>query len=275
MRASTSVRRDLAVACAVAATGALAFAAPVTAAPLKTTTAATITHHDAVAQIKPTIVLVHGAWTDTSGRNRVMSRLVHASYTVHAPFVASIPGPVILAGHSDGGMVITNSAGGSTHVRALVYDDANIRDEGETAFQINAAWPGPCITADPSTFLNLVPYPDALPGDADAYLKYAPSGTYQGFAGCFANGVPATQARLPAAGQRPFAVSAGSQPSGTRARKSLPSWAVVGTRDHAIPAPEQLFIAQRARSQIAKVLEGHLSLITRADTIIAASQAAH
>ncbi|MEU6577227.1 hypothetical protein [Streptomyces sp. NPDC046805] len=74
-------------------------------------------------------------------------------------------------------------------------------------------------------------------------------------------------------------MSAGSQPSGTRAWKSLPSWAVVGTQDHVIPAPEQLFITRRARSHIAKAPEGHLSLITRADSvadaIIAASQAAH
>ncbi|MGW9031535.1 hypothetical protein ACWGQ5_47490 [Streptomyces sp. NPDC055722] len=162
-RASTSVRRDLAVACAVAATGAPSFAAPATAAPLKTTTAATVTHHDAVAQTKPTIVLAHGAWADTSGRNRVMSRLMQASYTAYAPFVASIPGPVVLAGHSYGGMVIANTAVGSTHVRPLVYDDANIRDEGETAFQINAAWPGSCITANPSTFLDLVRTPMPCP----------------------------------------------------------------------------------------------------------------
>jgi hypothetical protein len=208
-----------------------------------------------------------------------MSRLGHPSYTVYAPFIVSISGPVVLAGHFCGGMVITHPAVGSTHVRALVPDDANIRDEGETAFQINAAWPGSCITADPSTFLHLVPYSDALSGDADACLKNAPSGTHQGFAGCFANGVPAAQARLPAAGRRPFAVSAGSQPSGARAGKSLPSSAVVGTQDHVIPAPEQPFIAQRARSHIARVPEGQLSLITRADsvadTIIAASQAAH
>ncbi|MGW9031534.1 hypothetical protein ACWGQ5_47485 [Streptomyces sp. NPDC055722] len=74
-------------------------------------------------------------------------------------------------------------------------------------------------------------------------------------------------------------MSASLQPSGTRAWKSPPSWAVVDTQDHVIPPPEQLFIAQRARSHIAKVPEGQLSLITRADsvadTIIAASQAAH
>jgi hypothetical protein len=81
----------------------------------------------------------------------------------------------------------------------------------------------------------------------------------------------ASRTRGPYAGIQRCCHEHAREPSGTRAQQSLPSWAVVGTRDHAIPAPEQLFIAQRARSQIAKVLEGHLSLITRADTIIAAS----
>lgn len=189
MRASTSVRRALAVACAVAATDALAFAAPVTAAPSKTTTAATTT------------------------------------------------------------------------------DDAYIPDEGETVFELKAARPGSCVTADPATFLNLVPYPGAPAGDADAYLKYAPNGSYQGFTGCFANGVPAAQAKLLAAGQRPFAESAGWQPSGTPAWKSLPSWAVVGTEDRGIPVAELLFMAQRAGSHIVRVPAGHLSLSTRADKV--------
>jgi len=232
---------------------------------------------------KPTIVLVHGAWADASSWNPVISRLQHDGYTVAAPpnplrgvdydaqtlknYLATIQGPVILVGHSYGGMVITNAAAGNPNIKALVYDDAYIPAKGETVFQINAAQPGSCVTADPSTFLNLVPYPGSPEGDYDAYLKTAPDGAYKGFADCFANGVPSAQAKLLAAGQRPFAVSAGSEPSGTPAWQTIPSWAVVGTADHVIPPAEQLAMATRAGAHITKVNAGHLSLITRPDVV--------
>ncbi|GII33006.1 hypothetical protein Pmi06nite_64480 [Planotetraspora mira] len=79
----------------------------------------------------------------------------------------------LLVGHSYGGMVITNAAVGNPNVKALVYDDAYIPAKGETVFQINAAKPGSCVTADPSTFLNLVQYPGSALGDYDAYLSQA------------------------------------------------------------------------------------------------------
>ncbi|NEA75640.1 alpha/beta hydrolase, partial [Streptomyces sp. SID13588] len=230
--------RVLAAACALAIAGAVVPATQVVAQ------AGTTKDHGP----KPTIVLVHGAWADASSWNPVISRLQHDGYIVVAPpnplrgvdydaqtlknYLATIEGPIVLAGHSYGGVVITNAAAGNPHVKALVYDDAYIPAQGETVFQINAAQPGSCVTADPSTFLNLVQYPGAPQGDYDAYLKVAPNGAYRGFAECFANGVPRAQARLLAAGQRPFAVSAGSEPSGTPAWKTIPSWAVVGTADH-------------------------------------------
>lgn len=164
---------------------------------------------------KPTIVLVHGAWADASSWNPVISRLQQDGYTVAAPpnplrgvdhdaqtlknYLATIKGPVVLVGHSYGGMVITNAAAGNPNVKALVYDNAYIPAQGETVFEINAAKPGSCVTADPSAFLNLVPYPGSPQGDFDAYLKVEANGVYQGFADCFANGVPRDQARLLAA----------------------------------------------------------------------------
>jgi pimeloyl-ACP methyl ester carboxylesterase len=174
-------------------------------------------------------------------------------------------------------MVITNAATGNPNVKALVYDDAYIPAQGETVFQINAAKPGSCVTLDPSLFLNLVPYPGAPEGDADAYLQTAPNGAYTGFADCFANGVPRAQAQLLAAGQRPFAVSAGSEPSGMPAWKTIPSWAVVGTADHVIPPAEQIAMATRAHAHITEVNAGHLSLISRpaqvTDVILDAARA--
>ncbi|MFI1332934.1 alpha/beta fold hydrolase [Streptomyces sp. NPDC020845] len=274
----TKRARALAASCALAAAVAVfASTSQVTAAP---STAATAEKNSGE---KPTIVLVHGAWADASSWNAVIGRLQRAGYTVYAPpnplrgvsqdaetlasFVRTIPGPVVLVGHSYGGMVITNAAAKSDNVKALVYDDAYIPAEGETVFQINGAKPGSCVTAEPSTFLNLVPYPGGPAGDVDAYLKWAANGTYKGFQDCFASGVPTAQARLLAACQRPFAVSAGSEPSGAPAWESIPSWAVVGTTDHVIVPDEQRAMAQRANAHITEVEAGHLSLITRPDTV--------
>ncbi|MEV6021903.1 alpha/beta hydrolase [Streptomyces sp. NPDC052036] len=277
----------LALSCVIAAATTVFVATQGSAAPAKAATASSITASvtaDFEAKGgKPTVVLVHGAWADASSWNGVTSRLQHAGYTVYAPpnplrgvaqdaetlsdFLATIPGPVVLVGHSYGGFVITNAAVNAPNVKALVYDDAYIPDQGETVFQINAAEPGSCVTAEPSTFLNLVPYPGAQNGDVDAYLKFAPNGDYKGFQGCFANGVPHQQARLLAAGQRPFAVSAGSEPSGVPAWKTIPSWAVVGTQDHVIPPTEQRSMAERANARITEVKAGHLSLVTRPDVV--------
>ena len=102
---------------------------------------------------KPTIVLVHGAWADASSWNAVAAELQSQDFTVLAPpnllrgvatdaaYIASFlaqrtTGPVVLVGHSYGGFVITNAATGGGDVRALVYVDAFMPDDGETVFQI-------------------------------------------------------------------------------------------------------------------------------------------
>src|SRR3954469_408753 len=102
---------------------------------------------------KPTIVLVHGAWADASSWNAVASELQSQGFTVlappnllravaiDAPYITSFiaqrtSGPVVLVGHSYGGFVITNAAVGADNVKALVFVDAFIPDEGETVFQI-------------------------------------------------------------------------------------------------------------------------------------------
>src|SRR5215469_2981005 len=94
----------------------------------------------AATGVKPTIVLVHGAWANTGGWNGVIEKLEAEGYTVYAPpdplqslqgdahaiadFVKTIKGPVVLVGHSYGGAVITNAANYVTNVKALVYVDA-------------------------------------------------------------------------------------------------------------------------------------------------------
>jgi pimeloyl-ACP methyl ester carboxylesterase len=232
-------------------------------------------------------VLEHGSWADASSWNAVIQRLQRDGYTVYAPpnplrglaydsatlagFLATIRGPIVLAGHSYGGMVITNAATGNPHVKALVYDDAFIPAQGDTVFALTAAQPGSCLGPDG---FNPVPSPGSPPSDPDIYLKVAPSETYPGFGQCFANGVPAGQAAVLAATQRPSALSAGSAPSGAPAWKTIPSWAVVGTADHVIPLAEQLFMARRAGAHVTEINSGHLSLITHPGAVTQAIIAA-
>ena len=222
---------------------------------------------------KPVIVLEHGAWADASSWNSVISRLQRRGFTVYAPpnplrglpqdsayvhqFLtqnAALQGqPVVLVAHSYGGAVITNAAVGAPGVRALVYVDAFIPDQGDTIGGLASAEPGSCLGNEA---FNPVPYPGAPSGDVDLYIKpdLVP--------GCFATGLPASQAAVIAATQRPLAASALTATFGPPAWKTIPSWAVIGTADHVIPAASQTFMAQRAGAHITYVNAGHLSLIS-------------
>jgi pimeloyl-ACP methyl ester carboxylesterase len=211
---------------------------------------------------KPTIVLEHGAWADASSWAGVIARLQLAGYTVDAPpnplrglsydstyladYLKTITGPIILVGHSYGGAVITNAATGNPDVKALVYVDAFIPAQGETLLQLIGAQPGSCLAGNPANVFTTVPYPGAPSGDADVYLQTALDGTYPGFAQCFANGLPASEAAVLAATQRSLAFSAATAPSGVPAWQTIPSWSVIGTADHVIPPAGQLAMSERA-----------------------------
>ena len=225
---------------------------------------------------KPAIVLEHGAWAAGSSWTGEIRRLQRDGFTVYAPpnplrglandsatladFLSTITGPIILVGHSYGGMVITNAATGNPNVKALVYIDAFIPAKGETAFGLTAAQPGSCV-GSANAFIP-VPYPGAPAGDFDAYLKAGPDLPYPGFAKCFANGLPAGEAAVLAATQRPIAFSAGSAQSGVPAWLTIPSWSLIGTADHVIPPAQQLFMSRRAKAHITEIEAGHLSLIS-------------
>ena len=144
-----------------------------------------------------------------------------------ADFLKTIPGPIVLVGHSFGGMVITNGATGNPNVKALVYIDAFIPDQGDTAFGLTAAQPGSCLSGNPTTTFNFAPYPDSPSGDLDAYLKVAADGTYPGFAACFANGIPQHEA---ATGRDPAADHA--------QRRVSPVWSS-RLEDHPIMGPDR------------------------------------
>ena len=235
----------------------------------RTTDAAAASHG-----AKPTIVLVHGAWADTSSWGGVIQRLHADGYTVYAPpdplqglsydaayladFLHSIPGPIVLVGHSYGGAVITNAATGDKQVKALVYVDAFAPAQGQTIEQLLASHPGSC--AVPAN-LKVVPYPGAPTGVGEAYIKQSV------FPSCMADGLPATEARVLGVTQLPIATIALTQKSGVPAWKTIPSWAVVGTADHAIPLALQLAMATRAHAHIIKVHAPHLSMVSDPGTV--------
>jgi len=226
---------------------------------------------------KPVIVLEHGAWADASSWSKVIRQLQEDGFTVDAPpnplrgvtydstyladFLSTISGPIVLVGHSYGGFVTTNAATGNPNVKALVYVDAFIPDQGETLLDLVSAQPGSCLGGNPADVFNFAPYPGGPAGDVDIYIK--PSLV----PGCFANGLPPSQAAVIAATQRPLAASVLGEPSGSPAWKTIPSWAVIGTADKVLPPAEQKFMAQRAGAHITDVNAGHLSMIADPETV--------
>jgi pimeloyl-ACP methyl ester carboxylesterase len=235
---------------------------------------------------KPTVVLVHGAWADSSSWSGVITRLQRDNYNVLAApnplrslsgdaaylrdFLATVAGPIVLVGHSYGGAVITNAATGNPNVKALVYVDAFAPEQGETVNSLVGA--GSALTADPATLFDIRPYPGAPAGDADVYLKASV------FTDSFAQDLPRREATLLAAIQRPLTLAAGNEPSGVPAWRTIPSWYLLGTLDKIITPASQLAMAQRAHSHIVKVRASHVSLISHpsatAKIILAAAHTA-
>ena len=237
---------------------------------------------------KPTIVLVHGAWADGSSWNAVASELQSQDFTVFtppnplrrapidAPYIASFlaqrtSGPVVLVGHSYGGFVITNAATSGGDVRALVYVDAFVPDEGETVFQILGGSGSALDVPDPTTVLDVVGYPDAPQGDAEAFLK--PDTVHDSFA----QDLSEADRWLIAASQRPIALGANVAPTESAAWKTIPSWAVIGTEDRVIPPATQRSMAERAGATITEVAGSHVSMVSHpsvtVDAILAAAAA--
>ena len=230
--------------------------------------------------VKPSVVLIHGAWADGSSWSRVVSVLQTHGYTVYVPpnplrgltsdsayiasFLQTITGPIILVGHSYGGAVITNAATGNPNVKALVYIDAFAPDQGESLASLSSVLPPPgqspsCLSGDPTQVFNFVPLTG---GDVDLYVKPSlfPSG--------FANDLPPNEGAVLASTQRAFALSALPQPSGVPAWRSIPSFYLVGTIDNVIPPFAQLFMAQRANATIVQVRASHLVMISHPNAVV-------
>jgi pimeloyl-ACP methyl ester carboxylesterase len=227
------------------------------------------------AATKPTIVLVHGAFADSSSWNGEVTQLQKAGYTVIAPpnplrgiasdgssvaaLLKSIKGPIVLVGHSYGGPVIDTAAFGNSQVKALVFVSAYALAQGESVAGLGARYPTSQLTA---SVLTKVPFATPRGEDVDLYVDQP------GFETVFASGLPESQSIVMQATQRPLAASALSEKAPPPAWKSIPSWAVLSERDLVIPPAEQQFMYERAKSKITRVEAGHTALISHPDVVV-------
>ncbi|MBU2668157.1 alpha/beta hydrolase [Actinoplanes bogorensis] len=207
--------------------------------------------------MKPTVVLVHGAFAESASWSGVIERLpgypvvaapnplrsLTGDAAVVSSLLATISGPVVLVGHSYGGAVISNAAVGHDHVRALVFVAGFAPEAGESIGALSGKFPGSTL----GETLREVPLPD---GTVDLYIR--PEKFHQQFA---ADLTP-ERAAIDAATQRPLNTTALNEGSGEPAWKTVPSWFVYPELDYNIPLAAHRFMAERAGARISVELPG-------------------
>lgn len=223
---------------------------------------------------KPTIVLVHGAFAESASWNGVIEKLHEHGVTTIAvanplrslagdaayvrDVIASVGGPVILAGHSYGGLVITEAAAKNEAVVGLVYAAAFVPESGQSAFALSTSEPGSTLGD------ALSAYPVASGGNEFVIRQDV-------FRHQFAADVPEAEAALMAATQRPVTEAALSEglPTAAPAWKDIPSWHVFGDEDLNIPVAVHRAGAQRAESRGTWELTGasHAITVSRPDVV--------
>jgi len=225
--------------------------------------------------VKPTIVLVHGAFADASSWNGVIGRLQQEGYTVIAPanplrgvtadsaytasLLGQIDGPVLLGGHSYGGAVITNAATSAPNVVGLVYVAAFAPDEGENLGDLSAGSKDSVL----NSALVQYTYPAGPGGQTAVEFAINPAMIREAFAA----DLPPETTALMAATQRPAAAAAFTDASGPPAWKKLPSWAVVATGDKAAGTDVVRSQAQRAGADIVEVDGSHVIMISQPQAV--------
>ena len=203
----------------------------------------------------PTILLVHGAFGDASSWRPVFDRLHDDGHTVIAAatplrgvaadaaylsaVIDQIDGPVVLAGHSYGGSVIT-VAGAAEKVVGLVYVAGFAPDEGETIADLQGRFPSLAM----GNFLQPTPLPDGA-----VELTVDP----RRFRDIFSADVPDADAAFMAHAQRPLLASAFEEPATAAAWRMKPSWAVFGTADQPIAPQLHRFSYDRAGSTVTAI----------------------
>ena len=208
---------------------------------------------------KPTVVLVHGAFAESSSWNGVIDRLAADGFPVVAVanplrgvevdsdylagILDGIEGPLVLAGHSYGGIVIGQAAEGNDRVKALVFIGGYALEPGENAAGLTGQYEGGTLGE------TLVAFD--LPGGAkDLYIaqdKYRDQ---------FSADVPEGESTRMAITQRPIVESALNEPVKAAAWKTIPSWFLFGELDKNIPVALHRFMAERAGSRRTVELAG-------------------
>jgi pimeloyl-ACP methyl ester carboxylesterase len=213
----------------------------------------------ALAAEKPTIVLVHGAFAEGASWDKVAVRLKADHYPVIiaanplrsvegdaasiAALLATLQGPVVLVGHSYGGVVISDAAKAGGNVKALVYVAGFAPDTGESAAGLSAKFPGSTLAS------AILPAPMSR-SEVDLYIQATK------FHAVFAADVADAEAALMQVSQRPVTKAALAGGSGAPAWKALPSWFIYGDADQCIPPATHDFMAQRAGARRTVVIKG-------------------
>jgi pimeloyl-ACP methyl ester carboxylesterase len=244
----------LVVAAVLAGSGAaLASTAHSTSAQANTVTGTT-------SAAKPTVVLVHGAFADSSSWTDEINFLQAKGYPVVAvanplrgvasdsayllSVLKTISGPIVLVGHSYAGFLISAAAASDSQVKALVYVAAYIPDQGESPADLTYKFPGSLLQGS-----NLVTR--AEPGGTDIYVNPADFGQV------YAGGLSKSQIAVAAVTQRPITAAALAEPTTVNPPASVPKWEIVALDDHAIPAQAEYFMADRAHARIVTTHSGH------------------
>ena len=210
---------------------------------------------------KPTVVLVHGAWADGTSWQHVIPLLDRDGYPVVAVqiplssvaddvattrrVIRNQKGPVIVVGHSYGGMVMSGAAAGEPNVKALVFISAFAPDAGE------ALGPASAKYSTPSGIPALTP-------DAGGYLYVDPAR----FHDAFCKDVPDQEARVMAVVQKPLAAAIFNQTIDAAAWKTVPTWYLVSQDDQMINPDQERFYAKRMNAKTIEVKSSHASLVS-------------
>jgi pimeloyl-ACP methyl ester carboxylesterase len=217
--------------------------------------------------MKPTVVLVHGAFAESSSWDGVIDPLLDAGHPVIAAanplrglaadaaavadVVRAVEGPVVLAAHSYGGAVISNVPADAGNLVGLVYACGFAPEAGETCFSLAGMFPGSMLG---ETTVRPVRRSD---GTTDLYIAS------DRFHELFCPDVPAPEAARMAATQRPATQEALTEPSREHSHwREVPSRFVIGEEDRIIPAALQHYMAERAHAERTLEIPGGSHAIT-------------
>jgi pimeloyl-ACP methyl ester carboxylesterase len=169
-----------------------------------------------------------------------------------------VDGPIVAAGHSYGGSVMSEAAHGHPRVKALMYVASFLLEEGESTGELAGRFPGDKLGS--ALRPVAVRGPDGQTLD-DLYIEQ------DTFPTIFAADVPADVAELMAVTQRPIIGDALAEKATKAAWRTIPSWTLVTLQDLAVPAQAQRFLAERASSHAVEVDASHAVTVSRPDVV--------